>query len=176
MQKMKKLFKMEDTRKKINLIQWKLISLAVLRIAIGWHFLFEGLLKITNPDWSAAYFLNSAVGPFASLFKGIAQNPMSLGLTDFLNEWGLVAIGISLMSGLFSRWACLGGMLLLGLYYLANPPFIGLGNGSMAEGNYLIVNKNLVEFFALWVLFLFSDSKVFGMDRFIGNKDSKHLP
>lgn len=167
MQKMKKLFKMEDTLKKTDLIQWKTISLALLRIAIGWHFLYEGLLKITHPDWSAAYFLNNAVGPFASLFKGIAQNPVLLGLTDFLNEWGLLAAGISLMLGLLSRWACLGGMLLLGLYYLANPPFIGLGDGSMTEGNYLIVNKNLVEFIALWVLYQFNDSKVFGLDRFL---------
>lgn len=145
---------------------WQIIPLTVLRIAIGWHFLFEGLLKVTNPEWSAAYFLNNATGPFAGLFQGIAQHAVLLGITDFLNEWGLVVIGFSLMIGLFSRWACLGGMLLLGLYYLANPPFIGLGDGSASEGNYLIVNKNLIEFFALWVLFKFRDSKIFGMDRF----------
>jgi thiosulfate dehydrogenase [quinone] large subunit len=110
------------------------------------------------------------------LFKSIALNPTMLGLADFLNQWILVFIGISLMLGLFSRWACLGGMLLLGLYYFANPPFIGLGDASMTEGNYLIVNKNLIELIALWVLFQFPSSIVFGIDRFFGKKVSGILP
>jgi len=80
---------------------------------------------------------------------------------------GLVAVGLGLMLGLFSRWACLGGMLLLGMYYLASPPFIGLENSALTEGNYLIVNKNLIELFALWVLFLFRDSRYYGMDRLL---------
>ena len=143
-----------------------IIALSILRMAIGWHFLFEGLLKVINPDWSAAIYLSNATGPFAGLFQGIARNSALLGMTDFLNEWGLVALGLSLMIGLFSRWACVGGMLLLGLYYLANPPFIGLGNTALSEGNYLIVNKNLIEFLSLWVLFLFNDSKAYGIDRF----------
>lgn len=163
---------MSNKRIKINQTNWKLISLTVLRIAIGWHFLYEGLLKVSNPDWSAGDFLSNAEGPFASLFKGLALNPTLLELTDFLNQWGLVLIGISLILGLFSRWACLGGILLLGLYYFANPPFIGLAGTSLAEGNYLIVNKNLIEMLSLWILFQYSDSKVFGLDRFINSKAS----
>ncbi len=144
---------------------WYFLSLSLLRIAIGWHFLNEGLLKVIDPDWSGADFLNNATGPFASLFNSIALNPSLLGLTDFLNQWGLVLIGISLMLGLLSRWACLGGMFLLLLYYFANPPFIELSGSLYNEGNYLIVNKNLIEFFALWVLFHVPSSKVFGIDR-----------
>ena len=172
---MKKLFKMKDNQLK-NQFQWPLISLSVLRIAIGWHFLYEGLLKVANPDWSAADFLTNSIGPFASVFKSIALNPTLLGLADFLNQWGLVVVGIGLMLGLFSRWACLGGMFLLGLYYFANPPFIGLADTSFMEGNYLIVNKNLIEFFALWALFLSQTSKVYGIDRFFGNKGAGDLP
>ncbi len=170
MQKMKKSFDMSDLKNNTGRLNWQIISLTVLRIVIGWHFLFEGLLKITNPDWSAAYFLNNAVGPFASLFQGIAVSPALLNIADFLNEWGLVAIGISLLAGLLSRWACIGGMLLLALYYFANPPFIGLENSTMTEGNYLIVNKNLIELVALWVLYQFHDSRVFGIDRFLQSK------
>lgn len=158
---------MEDFLRSTKLGTRHIIALSILRMAIGWHFLFEGLLKVINPDWSAAIYLSNATGPFSGLFQGIARNSALLGMTDFLNEWGLVVLGLSLMIGLFSRWACLGGMLLLGLYYLANPPFIGLGNTVLSEGNYLIVNKNLIEFLALWVLFLFNDSKVYGIDRFI---------
>jgi thiosulfate dehydrogenase [quinone] large subunit len=143
---------------------WQLISLAVLRIAIGWHFLYEGLLKVSNPDWTAASFLNNSVGPLASFFNSLAASSSVLATVDFLNQWGLVAIGLSLMLGLFSRWASLGGMFLLLLYYAANPSFIGNMDSSVTEGNYLIVNKNLIELIALWVIFQFHDSKVFGLD------------
>ncbi len=113
------------------------------------------------------FYLNNATGPFASLFKSLASNATTLKITNLLNQWGLVLIGLSLILGLLSRWACMGGMVFLALYYFANPPFIGLVDASMAEGNYLIVNKNLIEIFALWALFQFPSSKVFGMDGFI---------
>lgn len=144
----------------------------MLRIAIGWHFLYEGLIKVLNPDWSASGYLENSTGPFASVFQSIVHNSILLGLTDFLNQWGLVLVGSSLMLGLLSRWACLGGMLLLGLYYFANPPFIGLAETSIVEGNYLIVNKILIEVFALWILFQFPSSKVYGIDRFFRKKVS----
>jgi len=157
---------MEDFLRNTKPDTWHIISLTILRMAIGWHFLYEGLIKIINPDWSAAIYLSNSIGPFSGIFQWIARNPVLLGIADFLNEWGLVAVGLGLMIGLFSRWACMGGMLLLGLYYLASPPFIGLGNAALSEGNYLIVNKNLIEFLALWVVFMFNDSRVFGIDRF----------
>lgn len=166
MQKKKKSFRMGHFLEHTKVGTWPIISLTILRMAIGWHFLFEGLLKVINPNWTAAIFLSNATGPFAGLFQGIVRNQSLLGISDFFNKWGLTAVGLSLMIGLFSRWACIGGMLLLGLYYLASPPFIGLGNAALSEGNYLIVNKNLIEFLALWVLFLFNDSKAFGIDRF----------
>lgn len=166
---MKKLFEMKNI-KQLNLTRWQVLSLTILRITIGWHFLYEGLIKVMNPEWSAVSYLNNAIGPFASIFKSLASNSAALEVINLLNQWGLVVIGLSLMIGLLSRWACLGGMALLALYYFANPPFIGLGDASMVEGNYLIVNKNIVELFALWVLFQFPGSKVFGIDRFFRNK------
>ena len=166
---MKILFEMKNINQ-LNMTHWQILTLTILRITIGWHFLYEGLIKVINPEWSAASYLNNATGPFASIFTSLASNSAALGIIDILNQWGLVIFGLSLMIGLLSRWACLGGMALLALYYLANPPFIGLGYASMAEGNYLIVNKNLIELFALWVLFQFPSSKDFGLDRFFGNK------
>jgi hypothetical protein len=37
----------------------------------------------------------------------------------------------------------------------------------MTEGTYLVVNKNLIELLALWVVFQMNDSKVFGLDRYL---------
>ena len=44
-------------------------SLVVLRILIGWHFLYEGLVKVTNPDWTAAGYLLDSGGFMAGFFK-----------------------------------------------------------------------------------------------------------
>ena len=42
-------------------------------------------------------------------------------ITDFLNVYGLILIGLALFIGLFSRVASLAGALLLTLYYFAYP-------------------------------------------------------
>ncbi len=159
---------MGDTNQ-LNMTPWQTIALTILRITIGWHFLYEGLIKVFNPNWSALGFLNASQGPLAGLFKSLAANPGTVEVINQLNQWGLVLIGLSLMLGLLTRWACLGGIFILALYYLQSPPFIGI-EASMAEGNYLIVNKNLVELIAFWVLYLFPSSHVFGMDRLLLSK------
>jgi hypothetical protein len=59
-------------------------------------------------------------------------------------------------------------MLLLLLYYVAHPPFIGLDFGVPTEGNYLVVDKNMVEFFALAIVTLFPTSSIPGFKYLLG--------
>lgn len=87
-----------------------------------------------------------------------------LSAVDFINQWGLAAIGFCLILGLFTRSAAFAGMLLVLLYYFAYPPFIGYENPLPAEGNYLVVNKNLIEAAALLVLALFPTGRALGLD------------
>ena len=141
------------------------IGLTVLRVAIGWHFLYEGLAKLINPNWTAAAYLNDSQGLFSPLFLLISSTPAILRAVDVLNMWGLVAIGLGLMSGLFTRYAAIAAMALLILYYLAAPPFPGLEYSIPGEGSYIIVNKNLVECCALMVLVLIPTERLFGLDR-----------
>ncbi len=154
-------------QKILNYTNWQVFGLVLLRISIGWHFLYEGVIKVANPGWTAASFLEASQGPFSGLFKSMAANPGILNVIDFCNQWGLVLVGLSLILGLLSRWACVGGMLLLFMYYISNPPFIGLEAPAIAEGSYLIVNKNLIELFALFVLFLLPTDKIIGLGRLI---------
>ena len=35
-------------------------TLALLRILIGWHFFYEGIIKIIDPAWSARPFLEGS--------------------------------------------------------------------------------------------------------------------
>ncbi len=74
------------------------------------------------------------------------------------------------MLGIFSRYACIGGMILISLYYLFSPPLLGLEYSRPGEGSYLIVNKNLIEIFALYILYLFPTSHKIGLDRLLQNK------
>jgi uncharacterized membrane protein YphA (DoxX/SURF4 family) len=140
------------------------IILVILRLVIGWHFLFEGISKLMTPHWTSEGFLSVSKWIFSGFFNWIASTPAALKTVDFLNIWGLIFIGLALVLGLFVRPACLGGILLLLLYYLANPPFIGMDFGVITEGSYLLVDKNLIEMIALFVLFLFSPDIPFGLD------------
>ena len=34
----------------------------ILRVAIGWHFLYEGITKVLNPNWSSIGYLMDSKG------------------------------------------------------------------------------------------------------------------
>lgn len=150
----------------------QLTMLIVLRVFIGWHFLYEGLVKVLNPDWTAKAYLLDSQGIFSQTFINIASNPEQLKVVDFLNEWALVAIGFALLTGLFSRLASIGGILLLVLYTMSHPSFIGARYMMPFEGSYFIIDKNLVEMAALAVLFVFPTARIIGFDNLL----SKLLP
>ncbi|MEO1263538.1 MAG: DoxX family membrane protein [Bacteroidota bacterium] len=141
-------------------------SLAVLRILIGWHLLYEGVVKLWNPGWSAGGYLMDSQGYFAEFFYALAANPKLLEVIDFLNIWGLMLIGLALLLGAFTRVALVGGIALLGLYFLSHPPLIGVKYALPSEGSYLLVNKNLIEIAAMVVLLVFPASRAIGLDRF----------
>lgn len=141
--------------------------LVLLRVTIGWHFLYEGFVKLVNPNWTSVSYLTDSEGIFRSFFYFLASSPNLVEVIDFMNVWGLIAIGLGLITGTFCRIAIAGGIILLGFYYLSHPPFVGLKYNMPMEGNYLIVNKVLIELFAMLVLFLFPTSREIGIDRFI---------
>ena len=145
----------------------QLTVLVVLRLVIGWHLLYEGIVKLLNPNWSSAGILLESKWILSGFSHWIISNATILNAVDFLNTWGLMAIGIGLIAGLFSTAAAISGALLLFLYFLNNPPMIGLEYSMPAEGNYLIINKTLIEAVALLVLALFPTSSIAGLDQFI---------
>jgi thiosulfate dehydrogenase [quinone] large subunit len=58
-------------------------------------------------------------------------------------------------------------MLVILLFYLCNPPFVGYFYSIPTEGSYLIVNKNLVELAGLAVVLVTGSGRVLGLDRII---------
>lgn len=156
--------------KKIT-IDIKAIALMLLRVFIGWHLFYEGLVKLTDPNWSSIGFLKASQGPFSGIFIFITENQKLLKVADLLNEWGLTIIGLLLMLGLLTRITAFAGMLLLLLYYLCTPPLVGLEYVVPSEGNYLIINKTLIEASALFVLALFASENYLGLDLLVNRKN-----
>jgi uncharacterized membrane protein YphA (DoxX/SURF4 family) len=142
---------------------WQEAFLVLLRIAIGWHLLYEGFVKLVSPGWTSAAFLAESRWLFSGAFHGIAAHPAVLRVVDQLNVWGLLLIGLGLVLGAFTRFAALSGIVLLSLYYVASPPLVGLPTNG-AEGSYLVVNKNLVEMLALCVVAAFPATGFFGLE------------
>ena len=138
--------------------------MALIRILIGWQFLYEGVIKIVNPEWTARPFLEGSRWIFGDIFRWMISGNTGMWMVDMLNAYGLTIIGLALILGLFTRIASWGGITLLIMYYIAYPPFGGFSYGAPSEGGYLIVNKNLIELFALMMIAYADAGKYYGID------------
>ena len=103
----------------------------------------------------------------------MASSNTLLHIIDTINIYALLLIGLALILGILHRITLISGITLLGLYYLAMPPLIGLQYSIPVEGNYFIINKNLIEMAAMFVLLYFPTNKIFGLERLI-SKVKKH--
>jgi thiosulfate dehydrogenase (quinone) large subunit len=152
-------------------------ALIVLRTLVGWHFFYEGYTKLLQPAWSragapvtawsSAGYLKAATGPLADVFHSLG-NASWIGTLDIAVAALLVAVGLSLMLGLFTQAGCIGALGLLALFYLSAIP-MGLPE-TRAEGTYLIVNKNLIEAAAVLVLWSFRTGRIAGMDQYVSRQ------
>ncbi len=137
--------------------------LSILRIAVGWHFLYEGLTKLFDPAWTAAGYLQSATGPLAGFFQAMGSSEGILSIVNMVNTWGLILIGLGLFLGLFTRIAQLAGIVLLFMYYVSHPP-IFTEPGFAREGAYFIISKDLLEILSLLMLMFFPTGRFLGID------------
>jgi thiosulfate dehydrogenase [quinone] large subunit len=138
--------------------------LVALRLLIGWNFLYEGISKLLTANWSSAGFLGESKWIMKGFSAWIISHAGVLHAVDLLNTWGLIAIGLGLILGLFTRAAAISGTVLLLLYYMNNPPLIGLEYTLPSEGSYLIVSKTLIEAAAILALALFPAGDFAGLD------------
>ena len=141
------------------------VVLTILRVLIGWHFLYEGISKLAMDNWSSSGYLLESKWLFAGFFHWIISNPTALAIVDFLNVWGLILIGLGLFVGMFTRLASISGMILLIMYYIANPPFAW--SSVPAQGQFYIINLNLIEAGMLLVFALLSKEYLWSLDRII---------
>ncbi|HSD65627.1 MAG TPA: DoxX family membrane protein [Vicinamibacteria bacterium] len=139
--------------------------LTLLRIAIGWHFLYEGHAKFLSGSWTSAGYLDASRWVLGGVFQWMASHPAVIALVDAVNVGGQILIGLLLLTGTLTRAASLAAIALLLLYYLANPPLVGLGLSVPADGHYLVVDRNLIELLALAFLAALPTTFLPGIDR-----------
>ena len=94
--------------------------------------------------------------------------PSQTCLLDWMTAWGLTAIGLGLIFGLFTRTASLAAAAFLAMFYLAMPPWPGVPEPSLTEGHYFLVNKNLIEMIAVLALASLPTGQWFGLDPWVG--------
>ena len=99
--------------------------------------------------------------------RGSVPKPWTaLRISDTLTILGLACLGLMLIFGLFTRFAAAAAAFMLFSFYMAMPPLPGLPELPGPEHS-LIVNKNLIEVFALAAIAALPTGLWFGLDSFI---------
>lgn len=96
-------------------MEFSKFSIFPLRLAMGWMMFYAGITKILDPNWSAAGYLKGAK-TFTAFYQWLAQSG-TIPLVNFVNEWGLTLLGISLILGIGVRLSSVLGAVLMMLYY-----------------------------------------------------------
>ena len=159
----------------MHLTQYSKLQLyALFTLRADWLVLFiRRIGKIIYPKLVCIRLFNRLKRNFCFWFVQIANNPTLLDVVNFVNEWGLTFVGLSLILGLFTRLGYLGAILFLLLFYLSHPPLLNVEYIMPTEGSYLWIDKNLIMLFAVLVLTLFHNSRIISFDRLLFRTDKK---
>lgn len=122
------------------------ISLFLTRVGMGWLMFYAGITKVLNPDWTAAGYLNNAK-TFPALFQWFAS-PVNIGWVNFVNEWGLTLLGVSLILGIGVRFSSILGIVLMLLYWFPVLEFPYVEHGFLVD-DHLIYALVLLYFAAV---------------------------
>lgn len=159
-------------------------GVAVLRVAVGIIFLMAGLEKILGATaWSASGFLESATGgsmgwpwvpggpvegtiynPTHDFWAALAANDSAMTLVDFLVPYGQVAIGISLILGLLTRFGAAMGTLMMLLFFVAAWDF-----------EFGIVNQHLTYALVTFMIGYLGAGNYYGLDKMVAANVSAPL-
>lgn len=89
------------------------------------------------------------------------------GWIDHVIKFLLIAIGICLLLGLFTPVAAVAAAAQLAVFYFASPPWPGLPAATLG-GQYLYVDRNLIEMVAACVIATTATGRWAGLDAYLG--------
>lgn len=131
------------------------VSLFAVRLVLGLFYFYAGFSKLIDSEWTSAGFLQNAK-TFPALYEWFAS-PGLIGVVDFMNEWGLTLLGVSLILGLFVRLSASLGVLLMALYYLPGLEFPYVEHG-------FIIDNHIIFISVLIYLAIVRAGRVYGLD------------
>ena len=141
--------------------QFQKVSLFLLRVSLGWMFFYAGITKILNPEWSAVGYLKGAK-TFAGFYQFLTQ-PGILPITNFVNEWGLTLLGISLIFGVFVRLSSILGAAMMLLYYFPILDF------PYPNAHSFIIDEHIIYAIALTLLAAWRAGRTYGLENWCAN-------
>jgi len=118
---------------------------------------YAGITKLMNPNWSAAGYLGNA--KMLPDFYAWLTTPAVLPIINFVNEWALTLLGVSLILGVFVRLSSVLGSLLMLLYYLPILDF------PYPNAHAYIVDEHIIYILVLLSFSALKAGRVFGLDR-----------
>ncbi|MFO0705111.1 MAG: DoxX family protein [Candidatus Andersenbacteria bacterium] len=144
------------------------ITLLVLRLVLGWLFLYSAVTKLADPSWTSAAYLESA-NTFTPFYHWLASSSV-IPLVDALNVWGQLLLGISLVLGVGVRISATLGALLMLLYYFPILQFPYPDAHSYLVDEHIIIAAVLVFFVAVRA------GRYWGIDALLAKKlDSRFV-
>ncbi|MBT3282961.1 DoxX family protein [bacterium] len=130
-------------------------AIVLLRLALGWLFLYAGLTKVVDPSWTSKGFLEHA-NTFSG-FYGWLASPNVLPVIDLLSQWGLTIIGAVLILGILVRFSSYLGALMMILFYFPALTFPYVGEHSF------IVDEHIIYVAAFLVLASMSSNHMWSL-------------
>lgn len=136
--------------------KYERLALVSARVALGWLFFYAGITKVINPAWSAGGYLKGAK-TLAGFYAWLAS-PGVLPVTNFINQWGLTLLGVSLILGLFVRLTSVLGAVQMVLFWIPILSFPKVGDHSF------IVDEHIVYALVLLYFAATRAGRVWGLD------------
>lgn len=139
-------------------------AIVALRVLMGWVLFQGGIVKILDPEWTAAGFLQFAIpegNPFTAQFATMAGSPV----IDFLVAWGLTLTGLGLILGALVRWNAFWAAFMMIMFWSASLHG-GLGAGLPLEHGW-VVDDHLIYAILLFALGAFGAGRLYGVDAII---------
>ena len=142
---------------------WIGYTLVFMRIAMGWILFQGGIVKVLDPEWTAAGFLQFAIpegNPFMSLWANFAGSTT----IDFLVAWGLTLTGLGLILGVLVRWNAFWGAVMM-LFFWAASLHGGLAQGLPFEHGW-VIDDHMVYAILLFGLGALGAGRILGLDAY----------
>lgn len=141
-------------------------AIVAMRVLMGWILFQGGIVKVLDPEWTAAGFLQFAIpegNPFTAQFAVMAGSP----LIDGLVAWGLTLTGLGLIIGALVRWNAFWAAFMMVMFWAASLQG-GLLAGLPLEHGW-VVDDHLVYAILLFALGAFGAGRLYGVDAILEN-------